>query len=377
MSRVNDLKKVEQIEWDKVMQTAEAVIDLGAIRHNYHFLKSRRPGCKAVAVIKANAYGHNAIKVAQTLPDADGFAVSRLPEAVALRDAGIEQPIILLEGCFCADELVQAAKLGIQTLIHSEVQLSELEQAHLVRPIQCWIKVDTGMHRLGFAPGSVDAVHQRLTESPNARDEIGFVSHFSCADELDSAVTAAQTQCFEQATQAYSGPKSLSNSAGILHWPEAAYDWIRPGIALYGVAPRAESCGAEEGLIPVMTLKTRVIAVRQHKAGDPIGYGQTWTAPQDTTIGVIAMGYGDGYPRMAPSGTPVLVNGRRVPLVGRVSMDMITVDLGPDASDQVGDSVELFGPGLPVEEVSRHIGTLGYELVIKLTSRVIKTYIGE
>ena len=357
------------------MITAQAVIDMTALQHNYLFIQSKSNQAKAVAVIKANAYGHGAVQFARALPDADAFAVSRLPEAVELREAGIKQPILLLEGCFCIEELQCAADLELHTMIHNQKQLQELEQSELSQPLQVWMKIDTGMHRLGVLPEQVDEYYQRITKSGNAKHDIGFASHFSCADELHSETTNKQIACFEQATSKYSGPKSLSNSAGCLHWPAAHYDYLRPGIALYGIAPRAESTGKEEGLRPAMILKSKLISIRRHKAGEAVGYGQNWTATEDTWIGVVAMGYGDGYPRTAPSGTPVLVNGRRVPIAGTVSMDMITIDLGPDAQDLIGDDVIFWGDDLPVEEVARHIGTLAYELVIKLTGRVKKSYI--
>jgi alanine racemase len=357
------------------MLTAQAVIDIDALQYNYQFLQSKCPTAKAIAVIKANAYGHGAVKFAKALPHADAFAVSRLPEAVELRKAGITQPILLLEGCFCLEELQSAAEMGFDTMIHNQRQLEELEQTDLSKPLQVWLKIDTGMHRLGIVPEQVDAYYQRLKASANVKGEIGFASHFNCADELNSDATSKQIAIFEQATKAYPGPKSLSNSAGTLHWPDAYYDYLRPGIALYGIAPRVDSTGKAEGLRPVMTLKSKLISVRKHKQGEAVGYGQKWTASQDTYIGVVAMGYGDGYPRTAPSGTPVMVNGRRVPIVGTVSMDMITVDLGPDAMDQVGDEAIFWGDELPVEEVALHIGTIAYELVIKLTDRVEKSYI--
>ena len=358
------------------MLTAQAVIDIAALQHNYQFIQSKSPRSKFIAVIKANAYGHGAVEFAKALPQADAFAVSRIQEAIELRNAGIKHPILLLEGCFCLDELQSAAELEFHTIIHNQRQLEELEQADLSKPIQVWLKVDTGMHRLGVLPEQVDDYYQRIQTSENAKSGIGFASHFNCADELDSDVTLQQIDTFQRATKNYkNSPKSLSNSAGVLHWPDAHYDWIRPGIALYGIAPRVESTGEIEGLRPVMTLKSKLISVRKHKKGEAVGYGKNWTASQDTCIGVVAMGYGDGYPRTAPSGTPVLINGRRATIVGNVSMDMITVDLGPNAADQVGDEVIFWGQGLPVEEVALHIGTLAYELVIKLTQRVKKSYI--
>ena len=363
------------------MLTAEAIIDISALKHNYQLLQNKCPSAKMIAVIKANAYGHGAVKFAKALSQApnkaDAFAVSRIPEAIELYNAGITQPILLLEGCFCLQELQSASELDFHIMIHNEHQLAELEQADLKKPVHVWLKIDTGMHRLGITPEIVDACYQRIKDSPNACETIGFASHFHCADDLENNATIKQIECFEDATKGYSAPRSLSNSAGILHWPDAHYDWLRPGIALYGIEPRVDSSGEEQGLRPVMTLKSKLISVRDHKQGQAVGYGHNWVAEQDTCIGVVAMGYGDGYPRTAPSGTPVLVNGRKVTIVGNISMDMITVDLGPNAQEKIGDEVIFWGDGLAVEEVARHVGTLAYELVIKLTARVKKTYINE
>ena len=356
------------------MLTAEAIIDINALRHNFQLLQNRCPSAKMIAVIKANAYGHGAVKFAKALPQADAFAVSRIPEAIELRNAGIKQPILLLEGCFCPEELKSASELGFHCMIHNEQQLLELEQTQSDSPVRAWLKIDTGMHRLGIYPELVDAYYKRIKASINAHDEIGFASHFYSADELENQATVEQIKCFENVTNGYDAPRSLSNSAGILHWPDAHYDWLRPGIALYGIEPRVESNG-EEGLHPVMTLKSKLISVREHKKGEAVGYGHHWVASEDTYIGVVAMGYGDGYPKTAPSGTPVLVNGRKVGIAGNVSMDMITIDLGPNAQEKVGDEVIFWGAGLTTEEVARHIGTIAYELVIKLTARVKKTYI--
>lgn len=357
------------------MLTAEAIIDIGALKYNYQFLQTKSPSSKVVAVIKANAYGHGAVEFAKALPQADAFAVSRILEAIELRKSGIKQPILLLEGCFSPDELQSAATLGFHTIVHNLRQLEELEQTRLSQAIQVWIKVDTGMHRLGISPEQIDSYYQRIKASVNAKDEIGFASHFNCADDLNDNATEQQIAVFEQATHAYPGPKSLSNSAGVLHWPAAHYDWMRPGIALYGITPCENSTGKAEGLRPVMTLQSKLISVRKHKKGEPVGYAKKWVASQDTCIGVVAMGYGDGYPRTAKSGTPVMVNGRRASIAGNVSMDMITIDLGPNATDKVGDPVVFWGDKLPVEEIALHVGTIAYELVIKLTGRVKKTYI--
>lgn len=359
------------------MITAQASIDLSALRHNYQQLKSLSGSQQVVAVIKGDAYGHGSVILAKALSEADQFAVSRLEEAQELRSAGITQPILLLEGCFCAEDLKLAAMLELSTTIHCEEQLLDLEQSELTQPIRVWLKVDTGMHRLGVQPDEVAHYVERLENSDKLQGHVGFISHFSCADSLEHPTTQQQLACFHQATDAYPGEKTLANSAGILFWSASQFDVARAGIALYGISPSAEHLGTDHGLRPVMTLKTRLIAVRQHPAHQPVGYGELWCSERDTKIGVIAMGYGDGYPRSAPAGTPVYINGRQVPIVGRVSMDMITVDLGADAQDKVGDEVEMWGNHLPIETVANYIGTIPYELTIKLMPRVVRSYYDE
>ncbi|EMA2446077.1 alanine racemase [Vibrio fluvialis] len=356
------------------MITAQARIDLNALQHNYRQLKSLSGSQKVVAVIKGDAYGHGAVQLAQALPEADLFAVSRLEEAEELRQAGINQPILLLEGCFCGEDLQRAAEMNLATTIHCEEQLCDLENRELANPVNVWLKVDTGMHRLGVQPYEVSDYVARIERTQKLKDKVGFISHFSCADDINHPTTQRQLACFNEATAQYDGPKTIANSAGILFWPQSQYDVARAGIALFGISPSAAHTGSDHTLIPVMTLTTRLIAVRKHQASRPVGYGETWLAERDTNIGVIAMGYGDGYPRCAPSGTPVYVNGRQVPIVGRVSMDMITVDLGPDAQDKVGDEVELWGQNLPIETIANHVGTIPYELTIKLTPRVNRCY---
>lgn len=352
------------------MQTARIEIDLNALRHNYHQMKALAPRSKVVAVVKGNAYGHGSVVVAKALPEADAFAVARIEEAVELREAGITQPILLLEGCFCPEDLQAAARLSFHTVIHSAEQLHDLQTTTLSQPVSVWLKIDTGMHRIGVTPENVSEYVDALVQTNKIKGHVNFVSHFYMADELNCSITHQQLDRFIAATKAYPGDKSLSNSAGVLYWNDAHFDWVRPGIALYGISPRVDSHGAAEGLQPVMTLKTCLIAVREHKAGDTVGYGGHWTAEKDTNIGVIAMGYGDGYPRLAPNGTPVLVNGVKAPISGRVSMDMMTIDLGPDSTAKVGDEVVLWGKNLPAEEIANHIGTIAYELVIKITNRV-------
>lgn len=357
------------------MITAEAVINLSALRDNYDLLKHKAGGKGVIAVIKGDAYGHNALKTAKALKQADMFAVSRIEEAIELRHAGIEQPILLLEGCFCQKDLEIAARHHLQTAIHCQEQLTDLQNASLSAPLSVWLKLDTGMHRLGVQPYELSDYVEQITATGKLAGPVGFMSHFSCADDLNASSTQKQIDLFLSQTSSFPGPKTLANSAGILFWSTSHFDFTRAGIALYGISPNENETGRQHHLRPAMTLKSRLIAVRHHKAKQPVGYGETWTAPKDTYIGVVAMGYGDGYPRNAPEGTPVSINGREVPIAGRVSMDMITVDLGPNAQDKVGDSVEFWGENIAIERVAKHVGTIPYELVIKLTKRVHKRYL--
>ena len=357
------------------MKGATAQIESQALQHNLAVVRAQIPvNTKVVAVVKANAYGHGLVQVAKTLSSADAYAVARLEEALILRSSGIVKPIIMLEGFFSPDDLPVLAANNIQTAVHSVEQLDALEQMQLSNPVTVWLKLDTGMHRLGVRPEEAEAFCERLAKCRNVVQPFNFITHFSRADELNDMTTTRQIELFNQLTQKYPGECSLASSAGIMEWHDAHADWIRPGIMLYGASPFEGKTGVDHGLKPVMTLKSSLIAVRLVKQGEPVGYGAKWVAQQDTKIGVVAIGYGDGYPRMAPSGVPVLVNGRIVPLVGRVSMDMLTIDLGPDAKDQVGDDVTLWGDGLPVETVAEAIGTIPYELITKLTPRVIMEY---
>ena len=356
------------------MRSAKAEICLQALRHNVAQVKKIAPESKIMAVVKANAYGHGLLAVATALTDVDAFAVARVEEALTLRSGGVVKPILLLEGFFSPHELAILVANNIHTSVHIEQQLAELEQAELETPIHVWLKMDTGMHRLGIRPENCKQAIERLKNNPNVVQPARLMTHFSCADELDNDATQRQIDVFDAIVAGEVGEHSIANSAGVLAWPSSRREWIRPGIILYGVSPMIGGTAAEHNLKPVMTLTTDLIAVRELKQGETIGYGGFWTASQDTRIGVVAVGYGDGYPRMAPEGTPVLINGRRVPIVGRVSMDMLTVDLGPDCTDQVGDKVILWGDGLPAELVAEHIGTITYELITKLTQRVALKY---
>lgn len=359
------------------MKAATAVIDCRALRHNLQRVRHLAPQSRVLAVVKANAYGHGLLDAAHSLQDADCYGVARLSEALALRSGGIVKPIVLLEGFFSPGDLPQVVAHGLDTAVHSLEQLVALEQATLSKPLNVWMKLDTGMHRLGVHPAEAEAFYQRLCACPNVQQPVNIMSHFARADEPDSEATPNQLRVFLQFVQGKSGLKSIAASGGVLLWPDAHLDLVRPGIILYGVSPLDSGDAAHFGLKPVMTLTSSLIAVRNHAAGEPVGYGGIWRSERETRLGVIAMGYGDGYPRSAPSGTPVLVNGRIVPIVGRVSMDMISVDLGPDACDAVGDEVIFWGEGLPVEHVSAATDISQYELITQLTSRVARVYVGE
>jgi len=358
------------------MQAATVVVNRRALRHNLQRLRELAPASKLVAVVKANAYGHGLLETARTLPDADAFGVARLEEALTLRAGGITQPILLLEGFFSADDLPMLSAHKLHTAVHNTEQLEALENAVLSEPVTVWMKLDTGMHRLGVRPEEASAFYQRLCACKNVRQPVNIVSHFARADEPECGATEQQLDIFNTFTEGKPGLRSIAASGGILLWPQAHFDWVRPGIILYGVSPLDQKpWGADFGFQPVMSLTSTLIAVRPHRAGEPVGYGGTWTSKRDTRLGVVAMGYGDGYPRAAPSGTPVLINGREVPIVGRVAMDMICVDLGPEAQERTGDPVVMWGDGLPVERIAEITKVSAYELITRLTSRVAMQYV--
>lgn len=321
-------------------------------------------------MIKANGYGHGIVTVAKALKAADAFGVACIEEAYELRRAGISQRIVLMGGFFnWQEELQDVVRLNLEPVIHHAGHVEALSQAVGHASLSVWIKINTGMYRLGFPVTEALAVWQALSALPFIRIE-GFLTQFSKADEIADPYTQVQMDRFYQAVGSLPGAKSLANSAAILGWRASHADWVRPGIMLYGVSPFAGRHGLEEGLQPVMTLRSELIAVQSLKQGEAVGYGGTYICPKDTQIGVVAVGYGDGYPRLAPTGTPVLLNGRRVPLVGRVSMDMITVDLATQPEARVRDCVQLWGPDLPVEVVANAMGTTAYELLTGLSTRV-------
>ena len=322
-----------------------------------------------MAVVKANGYGHGLAWVARALTDANAFGVSSMEEGIQLREADITQPICLLEGFFTPDELPLLAKYRLEPAIHCDNQIKMLAQAAPNSRLSVWLKIDTGMHRLGFAPTAAAEAFRQLRGLP-AVAEARVMSHFARAEFPSDSSTQSQIDSFTAQARGLHAESSLANSAGIVGWPPSHLDWVRPGIMLYGVSPLPGKSAAALNLKPVMTLQTALIAVQQRRRGDAIGYGGDWRCPQDMSVGVATIGYGDGYPRHAPPGTPVLVNGQRVPLVGRVSMDMITLDLRTQPQAKVGDPVVLWGEGLPVEEVAERAGTIAYELLCRVAERI-------
>ncbi|MFQ5995596.1 MAG: alanine racemase [Acidiferrobacterales bacterium] len=348
---------------------ARALIDAQALRHNLDRVRQAAPQSKIMAVLKANGYGHGLISVARVLLEAHAFAVASFDEALTLRNAGVAHPTCLLEGFFDDAELGALNHYRFATVVHHESQLRRLERAAQPYPFDVWLKIDTGMHRIGFSPERVQAVLERLRQC-RCVGRIRLMSHLANADDANDSTTTEQIARFTKLAKDSDMERSLANSAGILAWPGSHLDWVRPGIMLYGVSPLLDRTAEDLELQPAMTLTSQLIAVNRQRKGERVGYGGEWTCPEDMLVGVVAMGYGDGYPRHAPGQTPVLINGKRVPLIGRVSMDMITVDLRNQPDAKAGDPVVLWGKGLSVEEVAKRAGTIGYELLARMPARV-------
>jgi alanine racemase len=347
------------------VRPARALIDLGALRHNYRLARALS-GARALAVIKADAYGHGALRCAQALQgETDGYAVAMLEEALQLREAGVRGPILLLEGFFEATELELIESHDLWCVIHSHWQLEALERTHLTRPLRIWLKLDSGMHRVGFHPHEYAGTYRRLQASGKV-ERIVLMSHFARADEPDCPRTREQLDAFQAAREGLSAEISLCNSPALLAWPEVPSDWVRPGIMLYGATPFEAPQANAERLRPVMTLESKVIAVRELPAGEPVGYGARFVAERPTRVGVVAMGYADGYPRHAPTGTPVSIDGRPSRLIGRVSMDMLTVDLTDLPAAGLGSRVEFWGGEVSASVVAQHAGTIPYQLFCNL-----------
>lgn len=347
-----------------------AVVDLDAIRHNCDVARSLAPRTSTLAVVKANAYGHGALQVARALAGrVDAFGVASIDEALELRLGGISTPIVLLEGFFSQDELGYIDHEDLTTVIHSRAQAEIVCKSSFSRPIDVWLKMDSGMHRLGLASREFKRVHELLKSAPHI-GEIVLMTHFAEADDLQSTATMTQFERFRAATSGMSEPTSLANSPAILQWSLTHGDWIRPGLMLYGISPFPGHTEATTRLRPAMRLSSRIIAIRELSEGQAVGYGGRFVTRRPTKIGVVAIGYGDGYPRGALDGTPVLVGGTQTEVIGQVSMDMLTVDLSTFEGAEVGEVVELWGPNLDVNEVANAAETISYELLARMTRRV-------
>lgn len=350
-------------------------IDLAALVHNYKWACSLAPKSKTMAVVKANAYGHGAVACASALePFAPAFGVACIEEALELRQAGIKKPIALLEGVFSADEVAVAAQQNFWTMVEDPSQVDAILAAKVSKPLTVWIKVDTGMHRLGFRPDLLSQYFQQLSQSENVSPGIVMATHFACADDTQSEFTQTQLTCFRESVKPFEAACSLANSPAIMAWPDTHADWNRAGFMLYGTSPLDVDHPSSKGLKPVMQMRSAITSLRTIEAGEGVGYAQTWIATRPSVIATVAIGYGDGYPRNAVSGTPVLVNGKRASLVGRVSMDMISLDVTDLEDVKIGDPVCLWGNQLNVNEVASYASTIGYELMTRVTGRLPLKY---
>ncbi len=347
-----------------------AYIDMAAMQHNLQVVKQHAPHQKILAMIKANAYGHQLENAIQGFAEADGFGLARIDEAICVRNLGVDKTILVMSGFYRAEDLPRIAEHDLSVMVHHFLQIELLEQATIERPVKVWLKVNTGMGRLGFLPSEVEAAYQRLQACSQADKPIIFATHFPDADEVAKPITAQQIQEFTHLTKAYSVETSLAKSAAILAFPDSYADWLRPGLMLYGASPFVDKTAAEFNLQPVMTLTAPIISIRQLPQGASVGYGGTWICPEDMPVGVVGIGYGDGYPRHAAAGTPILINGKIAPLIGRVCMDMLMVDLRGHEQVAIGDQAILWGKGLPVEMIAQQANTIAYELLCAVTKRV-------
>jgi alanine racemase len=357
-----------------VTPMVSVTIDTGALRHNLQVIRRLAPNSRVMAVIKANAYGHGLIAVARALEAADAFAVARVDEGLVLRQAGIKAPILLLEGVFDREQLDAAAAAQFELVVHTPEQIELLEAASRGVRFKVWLKLDSGMNRLGFKGEAFGSAHAALSRAPAVKPPVNLITHLASADMPELPTTAEQLMVYAAATRGLAGERSVQSSAALIGFPDSQADWVRPGLLLYGVSPFRGSTGADHGLRPVMTLSSRVIAVKDLEVGDQVGYGGDWTATRPTRLAIAAIGYGDGYPRGASSGTPVLVNGEHAALAGRVSMDMIAIDVTDvQRPPKMGDPVVLWGEGLPVEEVAIWAETIPYPLLCGISQRVAVT----
>lgn len=364
------------------MPRSWATINLSSLEHNFRVCQAAAPDCSVMAMVKANAYGHGLVEVARQLSAIEGvtpaaFAVAHIGEGVQLREAGIEQPIVILSDFSATDQLFEITKFNLSVVVYNEHQIQMLESNSALGPVGVWLKVDTGMHRLGFSPEAASGALERLLQCPGTKPVVRLLSHFANADTPSHNSNVAQIDRFDSMQLPGSFERSMANSAGLFAFERSHFDWVRPGISLYGASPFVERSLSAPDLRPVMTLHATVIDVAHRQRGERLGYGGQGECKRDSVIATVGIGYGDGYPRHAAEGTPVLINGERAPLIGRVSMDMIMVDVTECLDVSVGNDVVLWGDGLPVEIVAGHAGTISYELLTGLSSRVRFSYIDE
>ena len=350
-----------------------ATIYLSALEHNLSRVRALAPKQRVLAMIKADAYGHGLLEAAEALRDADAYGVARLGEALELRQADIIKRIVIMAGVHSLADLHIACQHKLEIMVHQNQHLDWLEQLPSLNPVRVWLKVDTGMHRLGFKQQQAQQAYERLMANPAIAKPIIATTHFACADQPTNEATKLQLQSYQQLTKIWRVEHSLANSAGVCKFPQAHGDWVRPGLMLYGISPFPGMVGKELGLRPAMTVRAPVIALRELLPGDAIGYGATYCCDRPTKVALVAVGYGDGYPRHAISGTKVLLNGRECKLLGRVSMDTISVDIGEHQA-ALGDEVVLWGDELPVEHLADSATTIAHELVTGVTSRVQRIY---
>ena len=349
---------------------SRVIIDIKALEHNFSRIKELVHNSKIMAIIKADAYGHGIVRVAKTLRNADAFGVACLEEAEQLRIASITTPIILLEGPYKPNDLSLIIKLNLEVVIHNEYQLELLEKSKIDGAIKVWLKIDTGMHRLGFSVDKTEEMLRRLMLCRNINSTPILMSHLATANEKNHALTYQQLDTFREISKIVNIEKTIANSAAVINFPDVHFDWVRPGLMLYGVSPLINSCGHDHGLKSVMTLESEIISIQYLSKGEPVGYGATWRCPENMPVGIIAAGYGDGFPRHAKSGTPILVNNIRCPLIGRASMDMLTIDLRNQSNAKIGDRVVLWGGSLPIEEIATYAETIPYELLCGVHKRL-------
>lgn len=349
---------------------AHIELDLPALRHNLNRVRDYAPQSKIVAVIKANAYGHGLLNIAESLESGvDALAVARLDEAIRLRKANINTRILVLQGFSSAEEIALFQIYQLEAVIHTAEQVSLLEAALPGKAINVHLKIDTGMNRLGIAAAQFNSLLAQLQHCKLV-EKVTFMTHFANADDQQDPKTTQQLNLFNNTTKQYSGEKSCANSAALITRQDTRQDWVRPGLMLYGVSPLLNKTAAELNLHPVMSLHSRIIAIKPIKKGESVGYGASWVAAKNSIIAIVSIGYGDGYPRHAKENTPVLINQQRFPLVGRVSMDMLSIDLMGNTHIKLGDRVTLWGEGLAIEEIAHNALTIPYTLLCGITQRV-------